>query len=137
MENALQRMKHLCTHPDCVSDVISPDRDNHKLLNIKVIVSMFAAVQNIHQGHRQLSCIDTADVAVQGESGIISSSLCYCQRHTQYSVCPKVSLVFCAIQLQHYLVYQYLLRNIYREYLRSNLFHDICHCISHTLAKIP
>src|SRR3990172_10256315 len=118
MEYTLQGMKHLCTHPDCVSDVISPDRDNHKLLQVQVIVSMFAAVQNIHQGYRQLSCTYTANVAVQGESGIISRSLSYCQRHTQYGVCPKVSLVFCAIQLQHDLVYQYLLSNIYSEDLR-------------------
>src|SRR3989304_218795 len=137
MEYSLQGMKYLGAHPDGIPDIISPNRDYHKFLKVKVIVSVFASVQYINQGDRQFSCTYTADITVQRQACIIRCSLRHCERHAQYGISPKISLVLRAIQVQHNPVYQYLLRNIYRQQLRTDLLHDICDCIFHTFTKVP
>src|SRR3990172_6785094 len=105
-------MKDLRPHPDRLSNAVCPCGHNHKLLQVEVIVCMFTAVQDIHEGDRKLAGISPSDITVQREGRILSSRPGHGKRDTQDGIGAQTLLVLSPIQFQHNLVNQYLLCGI-------------------------
>ena len=73
-------------HTQAFAEVGSPYRHNHKFLDIHVVVSMLAAVQDVHHRNRQFVGIGAAQILVQGQAHIIGSRFGYRHGYAQNGI---------------------------------------------------
>ena len=112
------------------------DRNNHKFLKIYKIVSMFAAIDDIHHRHWQDMGGDAADVAVQWQPARRSCSLSYRQADTKNGIGAKPRLVFGAVQFNHYMIDVALVFGVDPKQGLGNFAVYAGDCLEHTFTEI-
>ncbi|MNE05923.1 hypothetical protein D3C80_984970 [compost metagenome] len=98
LQRLLQRVEDFSPHAQGVREAVSAGRQDHELLNVDRIVSVSAAVDDVHHRGRQDAGRDAADVAIQRQIRADGASLGRGQRDAQDGVGAQASLVICAIQ---------------------------------------
>ena len=113
---------------------------NHKLLNIHVIIRMFAAIDDIHHRHGQRidagTAIQISDMCIQWQAGIGGRRLRRRQGHRQNGVGSQLRLILGAVQLQHYLIQGLLIRRIMPQQGLSDLGVHILNSLQYTLTQV-
>ena len=98
-------MEYFRTHAQRFSEVLGANRLNHELLNINVVISVLAAVDDVHHWYRHgilaSSTVQFSNVLVQWDALGSSGSLGSSQRDSQNSVGTELGLVFSAVQVDH------------------------------------
>ena len=97
-------MKNFCTHANRIADVFSGDRHDHEFLDIYRVIRMFAAIKNIHHGHRQHPCGCATDVAIQRLAAIVRSGFGDGQGDPQNRIGAQARFVGRAVHFDHGLV---------------------------------
>ncbi|CCK08265.1 phosphopyruvate hydratase [Cronobacter sakazakii 696] len=112
-----QVMENFRTHADGFFNAGSANRLDHEFLDINVVVSVLAAVDDVHHRnrHREFarSAVQFSDVLVQRHAFGSSSSFSVSQRNGQNGVCTEVRFVFSTVQIDHDLVDTSLIFSIF------------------------
>ena len=74
---------------------------------------MRTTVDDVHHRNGQSLCVGTTDVAIQGQTEVISSCASNSQRYTEDSICAEVALGLGAVELDHSLVDTNLVGNVH------------------------
>ena len=129
-------MEDFGPHADSLGDAGRSDRHDHEFLNVDRVVSMFAAVDDVHHRHRQNPRRGAADISEQGQGAGIRSRLGDGHRHAQNGVRTQTALVVGAVQFDHRAVDGLLFGRIEPgNHLRDFSVYGI-HGAQHTLATI-
>ena len=97
---------------------------------------MFATIEYVHHRHWQCMGVDTAQIAVQRQTGRLGRRLGHSQADAEDGVCAQPALVFCAVQLQHELIYGYLIECVRPFQFRGQNRVDILHRLQDTFAAV-
>ena len=99
MQALLQRMEDFRTAANRLQDAVRADRHDHEFLEIDRVVSMFAAIDDIHHRHRQDMRADPADVAIERQATRVRRRLRHRQADAQDRIGAQPALVLGAVQL--------------------------------------
>ena len=83
-------MEHFCTHTDSLLLGRSTHRTDHKLLEGDRRIRVSTTIEDVHHRNRKGVSIATADVAIQWDVEILSSSMSHSQRNTEDGVGTQV-----------------------------------------------
>ena len=86
------------------------DGGEHELLHVDVRVGVAAAVQDVEQRHREHVRVDTAEVAVERQPGLVRRRLRHGERHREERVRTEPALVRGAVQYDELVVEEALVR---------------------------
>src|SRR3989442_12404957 len=101
-------------------------RQNHVLLHVSRVVSMFAPVQNVHHWNRECASRSASKISIEGLLERISRCFCYCKRDAEYSVCAQRAFIWGAVQFDHQFIKRYLLSGLEsNDVLADSLTHII------------
>ena len=114
-------MEYLCTAAQSLAEGRSGNRHDHEFLNLNVVGSVCAAVEDVHHRHRQGLSVAAADVVVQRQAQSLCSSLGNSQGYAEDSVCAELGLVRGAVSLDHSLVDCLLVESVHAD----NNFSDL------------
>ena len=78
-----------------------PDRHEHELLQLQLVVGVDAAVQHVHQRHGQDVRVRAAQVPVQRLSGALGRGSRDRQRDAEHRVGPERALRGRAVEVEH------------------------------------
>lgn len=97
---------------------------------------MGAAIDDVHHGNGEHVRVATADIFVEGESEVVSRSLCDCEGYTEDGVGAKVGLGVGAVEGDHCLVDTDLIESghTYKGMCDRTVY--ILHSLEHTLTHI-
>lgn len=97
---------------------------------------MRAAVEDVHQRHRQHVCVGSTQVAVERQAGRLCCGACHGQGNTQDGVGAELGLVRGAVQFQHHGIDEALVRCVHTFKLRCDDFQDSLDCLQNALALV-
>jgi hypothetical protein len=112
------------------------DRDDHQLLQVEVVVGVRAAVDDVHHRHRQAHAARAAEVAVQGQPGLLGRRARHRHADGQRGIRPETALVVGAVEVDQRLVEKGLLGCVEAEHRLADLGVDVLHRAQHTLAEV-
>ena len=130
----LQGVEHFGAHADGVADVVRADRHDHEFLNVDGVVSMFAAVDDVHHRHRQNAGRGAADIAEQGLAGEFGGRLGHGQGHAENGIGPKARFVRRAVHFNHGAVDADLFGGVIADEFLGNLAIHSGDCFEHAFA---
>ena len=136
LERALERVEGLGARAQRVREAREAVRDDHELLEVDLVVGMGAAVQDVHEGHRQRARVDAADVAVERQAGGLGRGLGDRQRDGQDRVRAELGLELGAVEVDHQPVDERLVERVLAHHLGRELVVDRGHGLQHALAQV-
>ncbi len=101
-QHTFQRVEYLGSVAQRFCKTRRPDRQNHEFLDIDVVVSMRATVDDVHHWHRHRGAIPK--VAEKRNALGSRSRFGYSERDSEYRVCPENPFCLGPIQFEHALV---------------------------------
>ena len=104
MQNLLQGVVDLGAPAQSLGERLSANRHDHEFLEVDVVVSMHAAVEDVHHGSGQQMSVRTANILVERQSCFLGSCTSGCQRDAQDGVGAEASLVVSAVEGDHGIV---------------------------------
>ena len=93
VEDGLQVVVGLGAPAQRLGERRGPDRDDHELLDVDVVVGVHAAVEHVHHRNRQHVGADPADVAVQGQADLVGRGVGHRERDAEDGVGAEAGLV--------------------------------------------
>ena len=134
LQHALQVVEDLRAPAQAVRESLGAHRHHHEFLNVNLVVSVRSAVQDVHHGNGQRSCIHPTDVAVQGVAQAIRSGTRHCEAHAEDGVGAQVAFVLRAVHFEHGLVNETLVGDVeaHKRFLQFNV--DMRNGFLHALA---
>ena len=136
LQQALEGVEHLRTHAQRLAEAGGPMGHHHELLEVEAIGGMGAAIDHIHQRHRQQGGHRAAQIAVEGQADAIGCRPGGGQAHRQNRIGPQGRLVIGTIQLQHRRVHGALIQGGKATEGRGDLLFDVVHRLQHALAAV-
>ena len=136
MQNLLQRVINFGAPTQALGKRFSANRHNHEFLEVNVVVSMHAAVENVHHGRRQHMGIRTANVAIQRQLARLGSSTCASERSAQNGVRTQVALVRSTVDVNHFGVDSALVASVHADNGFGNFLIHMGDGLLNALAKV-
>ena len=112
------------------------DRHDHEFLEINVVIGMGATVEDVHHRRRQGVCACAAEVAVQRQCKAIRRGPRGSHRDGKNRIRAQSSLIFGAIELNHFLVQRALVGGVEVRQGVGYLAVYIFHGLEHTFADV-
>jgi hypothetical protein len=103
-EHLLQGVEGLDPGPQGVGEGAEAHRHDHELLEVHGVVSVGAAVEDVHHGHGQLTRAAATEVLVQRQARGLGRGVSGGQGHGEDGVGAHVGLVVRAVALEHGLI---------------------------------
>ena len=100
-EQALEGVEYLGAHAQGLAEAAGAVGHKHEFLEIQVVGGVGAAVDHVHQRHRQQGGHGAAQVAVEGEAHPVGSGPGHGHAHGQHGVGAQGRFVVAAIELRH------------------------------------
>ena len=94
-------MEDFGTHAHGFREALRADWHDHEFLDVDRIVSMRAAIDDVHHRRRQNAGIGSTHISVEGHSRALGSSFCKCHGDAQNRIRAEAGLVFRSIQIDH------------------------------------
>ena len=91
-------------HAQGFGKVYGPNRHDHEFLDIDVVIGMSTAIEDVHHRNRQFLSVDTAQILVQGQTGIFSGCFGAGKADAQDGIGTKFAFIFGSIKAQERLV---------------------------------
>ncbi len=133
-------MEDLGTHAQRVGEGLGSDRLDHELLDVDVVVCVFAAVDDVHHRHRHRilarGAIEVGDVRIQRHALGLGSGLGSRQGHGEDRVGAELGLVLSTVELDHRVVQGLLIGRILAQQQIANRPVDVAHGLQHALAQV-
>ena len=136
MQHFLQRMEHLCAHPQTFAERRSAHGTDHKLLESDRGITVRASVDDVHHRHRHDISVRATDVAIEGQLQIVGGGLGYGQRYAEDGVSTELRLSRCTVESEHLMIDGTLFECRHADQGRSDHIVDILHGLEHAFATI-
>ena len=98
LQQRLERVVRLDAPAQGLGEARGADRREHELLHVDVGVGVGAAVEHVHERHRQHVRVGAAHVAVERELGLVGRRLRRRQRHAEDGVGAETALAVGAVE---------------------------------------
>ena len=112
LQQALQRMVDLRTHPKTFFEAARSHRHDHEFLDIYGVVRMSASVHDIHHRHRQTLRVRSPKIRVQRNTKCAGGCTGGCHGDAQHGIGSKIRFVPRSVKLLHDPVYHGLIEHI-------------------------
>ena len=99
VQNFLERMEYFGAITNRFTEAGCAHGDDHQLLQIKVVVGVRATVDHIHHGHGHLVGAHAAEITVQGQTRLFSSSAGHGHGDSQHRVGAQAGFVLGAVKV--------------------------------------
>ena len=136
IQDFLQRVEYFSAVTHGFTKARRAQRDDHELLQIKIVVGVCAAIDHVHHGHRHLHAAHAAKVAVQRQAGLFRRRAGHGHRHCQHGVGTQARLVLGAVQVDQGFVKEGLFGRVQPQHGLRDLGVDELHGFQHALAKV-
>ncbi|MNO86315.1 hypothetical protein D3C76_777110 [compost metagenome] len=140
LQHGFQVMEDLGAHAQCVGEVLGADRLDHELLDIDVVVGVFAAVDDVHHRNRHGvlagSAVEVGDVRVERYALGLGSSLGGSQGHGEDGVGAQLGLVLGTVEFDHRAVQSLLVSRILAQQQVTDRAIDVGHGLQYALAQV-
>ena len=97
-------MEDFRTHAQALAEGLRTDRHDHEFLEVDGVVSMNAAIDDVHHRNGKHARGSTTDVAIERQARSIGSRLGSGKRHPEDGVGAEARLVGRAVEFDHRLV---------------------------------
>ena len=136
MQQRLERVVRLGAPAQRLGEARRADRREHELLHVDVGVGVRAAVEHVHERHRQHVRVGAADVAVQRELGLVGRRLRRGERHAEDRVGAEAALVVGAVEGDELVVEEALVGGVEADDGVGDLGVDVLDRGAHALAAV-
>ncbi len=136
VDHLLQRVEDLGTVAQRLAEARRADRHQHELLHVDRVVGVGAAVDDVHQRHRQLHLAGATQVTVQRQRRLVGAGLGDRAGDGEDRVGAEPSLVVGAVQLDQRVVDEALLAGVQAEDRFADLRVDVLDGAHDALAVI-
>ena len=134
LQQGFERVKHFRGHAERVTERLGSHRHDHKLLEVQPVVGMRAAIDDVHQRHRQDPCICSPEIAIERLTSFIRRRLRHGQRDAENGIGAQLAFSLRSVQRDHGVVDVGLIERLATEQFRRDHFRDISHRLGDTLA---
>ena len=135
-ERLLEGMEHLGAHAYGFCERGCAGRLDHEFLHVDRIVSMHAAIDDVHHRHGQDAGAGATDIAIERQFRRFGGGLGDGERHAENGVGAQATLVGGAVQFDHRLVDADLVERVETGDFICNRVVDIVDGVHHALAEI-
>ena len=129
-------MEHLGAHAEGFLPALRADRQDHELLDVNVVGSVGAAVEDVHHRHGQGLGVHAADVVVEGDIEGVGGSAGAGQGDAEDGVGAQAGLVGGAVELDEHLVDGGLVEDVQAQHGLGDLGVDVLNGAGHALAQV-
>ena len=136
VQNALECVEHFRTVTQSFAERGCAYRNDHELLQVEVVVCVFAAVDHVHHRHRHLHATHATKVAVQRQARFFGCGAGHSHGYSQHRIGTQATLIFRTVQINQRLVQESLFRGIQAQDGLRNFGVDMLYGLQHTLAQI-
>src|SRR6266704_1776193 len=136
-QHFLEGVEHLDADPEALRETLGADRHDHVLLEVHGVGRMRAAVEDVHHRHGEDVGDRPAEVAVQGEAGVLGRRPRHGHRYRQNRVGAEVTLVGGAVEVEHRVVQRDLLLGRHALEPRADHLVYVLHRLEYALAAEP
>ena len=127
MQQPLQRVVRLRTHPQGLAEARRADRGEHELLEVDVAVGVRTAVQDVEARHRQHVGVGAADVPVERQVRLLGAGLRDRERRAEDRVGTQPGLAVGTVEVDQDTVDVSLVERLEAEEGVGDLALDIAH----------
>ena len=135
-QHLLERVVGLDPGAERLGEGLEPERHEHELLDVDVVVGVGAAVQDVELGHRQDGRGRAAQVGVERQAGGAGRRLGDRERGAQDGVGPQPLLRGGAVQVDQVAVDQRLVPGVHAAERPGDLPLDVLDRLGHPLAAV-
>ena len=125
-EDPLERVVGLGAPPQRLGEAGRPERHDHELLEVDVVVGVGAAVEHVHHRRRQHVGVGAADVAEQRQAPLVGRGVGDGEGHAEDGVGAEAGLVVGAVEIEQDLVDAALVGGLEAEEGVGDLAVDVC-----------
>ena len=136
LQSVLEGVVNLCAPAKSSGEVRSTNRHNHELLEVNVVVSVDATVEDVHHRNRKSVSVCATEVSVKWKLSRSSCSVSNSKRNAENSVCAEATLVWSAVKLDHSEVKAALILCIPTNNKVADLSVDVLDCLQYALAQV-
>ena len=133
----LEGVEHFRAHADSICDAFRGHGHDHEFLNINRVISVFAAIDNVHHRHGQSAGIGAADIAKERLPGIFCGGFGSSEGHAKDRVGPEPALVVRAVQFDHGAIDGHLFCGVKANQSLGDLAIYGRNGLEHALALVP
>src|SRR5271166_1311265 len=135
-QNALERVKDLCTIAKRFGKGGRSFRHDHEFLKIDRRIRMGAPVDDVHHGNRQHFGVRATQVTEQRKIKLGGGGVRNRQRNSKNRVCAKFLFVGGTIQRNHRAIYSDLIERVHAGNGFGDLVFDVVYSFQYTFAEI-
>ena len=136
LQQRLERVVRLDPPPQRLGEARGADRGEHELLHVDVGVGVRAAVEHVHERHRQHVRVGAAHVAVERQLGLVGRGLRRGQRHAEDGVGAEAALAVGAVEGQQLVVEEALVGGVEADHGVGDLGVHVLDRGAHALAAV-
>ena len=136
LQLALERVVDLGAPAQGLGEALGADRQDHELLDVEAVVGVRAAVDDVHQRHRQDVRVRSAEVAEQRQVGGVGGGLGDRERDAEDRVRAELRLVVGAVGLDQLGVDEALVGGVEALDRRAELVDHVVDGLEHALAEV-
>ena len=136
VEQALEGVEHFGAHPQGFPEAVGAMGHQHEFLEIHVVGGVGAAIDDVHQGHRQQVGHGPTQVAVEGQAHAIGGCPGGGQAHGEHRIGPQARLVITAIQLRHGAIHGSLVEGAQAAKGWGDALFDVVNRLGDALAEV-
>ena len=129
-------MEHLGTHPQGFAEALGAMGHDHEFLEIQAVGGVGAAIDHIHQRHRQQVRQRTTQIAVERQVDGVGGGVRVGQAHRQDGVRPQSTLVIASIELVHGRIHGGLVEGAEAAEGWGDPLLDVLHGLLHAFAEV-
>jgi hypothetical protein len=135
-QDLLQVVEHLGAGAQGLLEAGQAQRDDHELLEVEGVVGVGAAVDDVHQGHRQHAGVGATQVLVQRHLQLERRRPRDRHGHAQDGVGADLALVGGAVRRQHRRIDAGLVEGVAADHHRGQQLADVVDRLLHALAQV-
>ena len=136
VQQALEGVEHLSAPAQRFAEAAGAMGHDHEFLEIQVVGGVLAAIDHVHQRHRQHRCRWPAQIAVQRQANPIGGCAGHGHAHRQDRVGTQAGFVGAAIELVHGGINGHLIEGAQPAQGRSEPFFHIADGLVDPLAEV-
>ena len=135
-ENALEGVEHFGADAQGVGKGLGAHGHDHEFLDVQIVGSMRAAVDDVHHGRGHDLGVHAAEVLIQGQAEVFGGGAGRGERHAEHGVGAEAGLVFGAVEVDEGVVHLHLAQGVEADYGFGDFTVHVFHGAGHALALV-
>ena len=134
LQNGLKGVEDFCADAQRIAEGHGAHGHDHEFLNIQIVGSVRAAVDDVHHGHGQHLGVDAAKILVERQTQKFRGHTGASHGNTQHGIGTKAGLVVRAVKVDERVVDLHLAQHIHANNGFGDFAVDVVNGLGHALA---